>query len=235
MRIKNFLPLAIIISLVICHFGSKAQVVIGMFEKARTLGKGQVELSPQYSHYFVAAYGESGSVSNNVGLRAGLGLLKNVDLKLRYERLFPTGQDHGSNTSYNYFSLVPKVSIIANQLSFFIPVSFYRFKKTYSVYGTSKTKINSVAPHLIYTYTAASNRFDFSPSVNASFFWEEKDILSLTTWTGINIGAGFSSDLSRWAVRPETGLQFNPGGGGLWWHIGLGFQFMLPGGKKDKQ
>ena len=42
---------------------------------------------------------------------------------------------------------------------------------------------------------------------------------------GITMGTGFSSDLTRWAIRPEVGASFI--GGGAFLSYGIGLQLLL--------
>jgi hypothetical protein len=207
--------------------------VNNQYEKAGTLQKGTVELSGNYSHYAVTGGGESEGANNNYGFRVGYGISDKFDLKLRYERLVPTGafsfddDDASENVKgINYISLVPKFAIVEKKLSFLIPVSFYSYKET-----LDDTQYNnrfvSIAPQLIYTSTARTNKADVTFGLKADGIFGEGGGAVLL---GATVGAGFSSNLDKWAVRPEIGASFL--GGGAFVSFGIGLQLMIPKNKK---
>ena len=108
----------------------------------------------------------------------------------------------------------------------------YRFKTTTND-GIYKSSSYSIAPHLIRTYTSKSNTVDFSPSVNLEYIINSQDGETDSHFLmGANIGAGFSSDLRKWAIRPEIGYLFEPAESGHIWNFGVGLQFTIPSGKK---
>jgi hypothetical protein len=202
------------------------------FERAATLGKGNVELMGSYTHYVATGGGESEASNNNYGGRVGYGLAKNVDLKLRYEKLVPVDEEEKAMYKINYFSVIPKVSIVEKKLSFLMPVSRYNYTEDQSGEIT-KDHIYSIAPQFIGTLTSASNTADVSFSIKgdyAIYSHDQGDDLFM----GFNLGAGFSKNLDKWAIRPEVGYIFKPGDGGGWWSMGIGAQFILPTGKKSK-
>jgi hypothetical protein len=207
--------------------------VHGSYEKAGTLGKGNVELSGNYSRYVVGGDGESEALNNNVGIRAGFGLSNKVDLKVRYEKLMVVHKEDDADFNANYYSVIPKFNFIPGKLSLFVPVSMYQFKTTTSD-GVYKSSSYSIAPHLIRTFTNKSNTVDFSPSVNLEFLMSTQDGETENhLLAGYNIGAGFSSDLSKWAIRPEIGYLFEPAESGHVWNFGVGLQFTIPSKKKS--
>lgn len=201
------------------------------FEKAGTLGKGKVELMGSYTHHVVGVDGESEPINNNIGFRAGYGLTDKVDLKVRYENLMPVNKDPDIDFNASYFSLIPKFNFIPGKLSLFVPVSMYRFKST-SRSNTYTSSSYSIAPHLITTFTNPSNKVDFSPSVNAEYLFDAGGGDDGNFLMGFNLGAGFSSDLRKWAIRPEVGYLFDPSEAGHIWNFGVALQFVLPTGKK---
>ena len=206
--------------------------VHGNYEKAGTLGKGNLELSGNYSHYVAGAEGNSEPVNNNIGVRAGIGLSDKIDLKIRYEKLMPVASEPDAKFKANYFSLVPKFNFVQNKLSLFVPLSMYRFKVE-SAYGNSKSTSYSIAPHLIHTFTTKSNQIDFSTSFNLEYLFNADDNAGNNFLMGLNVGAGFSNDLRKWAIRPEIGYLFDPSESGHVWNFGVGLQVILPTSKKS--
>jgi hypothetical protein len=202
------------------------------FERAATLGKGNVELMGNYSHYVATGGGESAASNNNYGARIGYGVAKNVDMKLRYEKLVPADAEEKAMYKINYFSVIPKVSIVEKKLSFLMPVSRYNYTENDGG-EISKDHIYSIAPQFIGTLTSAKNNADVSFSIKGDYALYSQDQGS-DFFMGFNLGAGFSKDLDKWAIRPEVGYIFKPGEGGGWWSMGIGAQLMLPTGKKSK-
>jgi hypothetical protein len=68
----------------------------------------------------------------------------------------------------------------------------------------------------------ASPAFELNPSVKAFYPFAVEDP---ELFLGFTLGAGISSDLDRWAIRPEIGAVINPGEGGTTWGWTLGFSF----------
>ena len=203
------------------------------FEKAGTLGKGNVELSGSFSRYIVGANGESEPINKNLGFRAGYGISDKVDIKLRYENLMLNEKIPDVDFKASYFSVIPKINFIPGRLSLFVPLSMYRFKTVESG-NTYKSSSYSIAPHLISTFTSKSNTADISPSLNVEYLFDTEKGSEGSFLMGFNLGAGFSSDLRKWAVRPEVGYLFKPGEQGHIWNYGIALQFVLPTGTKSK-
>ena len=203
------------------------------FEKAGTLGKGNIEASGSYSKYIVGIDSESEPINYNIGFRAGYGVSDKFDIKLRYENLLLNEKVPGVDFKASYFSVIPKVNFTPGKLALFVPLSMYRFKSVEN--GDSyKSTSYSIAPHLITTFTSKNHTADFSPSVNVEYLFDTEEDSEGNFLMGFNIGAGFSSDLRKWAIRPEVGYLFKPGDEGHIWNYGVALQFVLPTGKKAK-
>ncbi len=201
------------------------------YEKAGTSKKGNVELTGNFTSYNIAGGGEFANSNNNYGFRAGYGISDKFDIKIRYEHLAPGSgfeeDDFGSGIKgINYISLVPKFALKPEKLSLLVPISHYSYKET--IDGRETTgQFNSIAPQLIYTITNLKNKADFSFGAKADYlFCSDGGSILL----GGTIGAGFSSDLKKWAVRPEVGAIFL--GGGAIVSYGIGLQFIIPSNKK---
>ena len=206
------------------YFFSCANVapVTNQYEKAGTLKKGNVELTGNFTGYNVVGVGGSESINNNFGFRAGYGVSDKVDIKFRYERLKPSGGLEDSPEGVNYFSIIPKIALIPDKLSLLIPFSYYSSKQEktadYEVYD-----FNSIAPQLIYTLTNKKNTTDLSFGIKADCLFAEGGGGVLF---GATVGGGFSSNLNKWAIRPEVGI-LSFGGGASFFSYGIGFQFIV--------
>ena len=170
-------------------------------ESARMLGTGNVEVTGTFSSYSLNADGESVGINDNLGLRIGYGISDKFDLKLRYVHLF-TSNDFEENPNVSYLALAPKVSLKEKKIAITMPIGLYFAK----VDGESMDTW-FVSPRLIYTYPFPNDKVELSISSKADFYFEEDSDPSI----GFSLGAGFSSDFSKWAIRPEFGVLFFTG------------------------
>lgn len=222
---KTTFAISIILLFSTLLFSCAFAPINNQYEKAGTLKKGNVELSGNYTSYNIA-----GSKSNdNVGFRAGYGISDKFDIKIRYEHLIipARGYDDGFDNKIkgiNYVSVIPKIALLPEKLSLLIPLSHYSYRSLSNGIET-KEYLNSVAPLLLYTLSNAKNKSDFTMGLKADYLFGGGTVLP-----GATIGAGFSNDLRKWAIRPEVGAIFI--GGGAILSYGIGFQFILPGNKK---
>ena len=198
--------------------------VTNQYEKAATLKKGNTELMGHFTAYGGSGNGESEAINNNFGFRFGYGLSDKVDLKFRYERLVPSDNIDDEARGANYFSLIPKFSLVPDKFSLLVPISHYSAKRNDVVNGEDDFdySFSSAAPHLIYTFTGAKNKTDFSLGLKADILFTG-DVGSVLL--GATAGAGLSSDLNKWAIRPEVGILSI--GGGAFLSYGVGLQFLL--------
>ena len=203
---------------------AQAQFVSNSFERASSLGKARGEVTPAFTHYFVTFDGGSGELSNNIGIKAGYGISESFDLKLRYEHFF-FPKDFSSGFSMNYFSLVPKFSVNSSLFAFQLPLSLYHVKNSYGPV-TESQNLYSISPQLLKTF-GSSNTTDFTATVKGDYMFTTGDNSDSDFLLGLNLGAGLSSDLRKWAIRPEAGILFKPGENGIIWNVGLGLQFLL--------
>lgn len=184
------------------------------YESARTLGKGQVDVQGNYSLYSA----EGTSSNTNYGLKIGYGVSDNHTLKLRYERLneAPRVQQTGlfgdfnrAKHSYDYIELENKFRFKNSNIALAIPIAYYSFG------------IFMIDPRMYFTIPNESNTFELSIIPKAHIFLGE----SIKVMPGLSLGFGLSSDLDRWALRPEIGYD-----GYL--SVGAGLTFNLSSKKK---
>lgn len=170
-------------------------------ESARTLGTGNAEVMASFSSYSLSSDGESIGINDNVGLRVGFGVSDKFDLKVRYIRLLTSG-DFEESPDVNYLALQPKISLKENRFAATMPIGLYFGKQDGESMDTW-----FVSPRLIYTYPFPNDKVELSVSSKADFYFEEDSDPSV----GFTLGAGFSSDFSKWAIRPEFGVLFFTG------------------------
>ncbi len=181
------------------------------YESARTLGKGQVDIQGNYSSYSA----EGTSANTNYGLKIGYGVSDNHTMKLRYERLNEAPRIRQSSLfeyaarSYDYIELENKFRFRNSDIALAIPMAYYSFG------------IFVIDPRVYFTIPNKSNTFELSIIPKAHIFFGE----SVGLMPGISLGFGLSSDLDRWALRPELGYD-----GYL--SVGVGLTFNLSSKKK---
>ncbi len=181
------------------------------FESARMLNKGGLEILGHYSHYSIADAGETNAANNNFGLRLGYGLSDQFDLKVRYERLVPVEEGGGG---VNYVDLAPKVQIMKNWIAGTLPIGLY--------FAEGDTRY-VISPRMLFTFPA-NNNFDATLAAKADIFPQDES----NVYLGFQLGVGISSNLQRWALRPELGLMIDPGESGQLWSWGIGLTTTIP-------
>lgn len=196
------------------------------FEKAGTLKKGNVELAGNISTYTNTLLGSNGNPDKytfsvtNVGARFGIGLTDKTDLKFRYEHMVSSNLEGFERMSY--YSIIPKFTITADEFSLLVPLSLYHDSNK-DWYEEAGNTTGSIAPQLLYTFTNAKKKADLTLGVKGDLLFGSSAGIFLFS---SSLGAGFSNDLTKWAIRPEIGATFI--GGSVIWSYGLGFQYTMP-------
>jgi len=220
MKPFNWLPALLMVALLASSCSSMLPVN-AYFEKAGTLQKGVTELSGHATGYSVSHFERTDPISQNYGLRIGHGITDKLDMKFRYERQAYTNHFDNRIKSAHYISFMPKYAVEQGKLAVALPISTYFAK--YEVEGSRyKKTYTSFTPLVIYTATARSNKADLSLGMKYDLIFGEEG----NTFFGGFLGAGFSSNLSKWAIRPEVGLSLSDRKE-TYWNYGIGLQFIL--------
>ncbi len=184
-------------------------------QSARLVGKKRIEITPGYSSVqFAEKEAQTGekkpqeSSGKLIGLQVAYGLSDKVDIRLRAEHF------QFREFSANVFSIGPKVSLVKDRVALYLPVWFVDFKPV------------QLQPTLLLTFPIIKNKIEFNPSV--------KSILSVGGYdagTGlmiaVNGGLGISTDLSKWAIRPEYSLVKDISKGSLYRSFSIGLSLNL--------
>lgn len=186
-------------------------------QSAKLLGKGNVEVTPSYSTVSMTSDGETEHVQNHLGVQAGIGLLEFMDLRVRYERI--TGNfDEEDSFGVNVFGFGPKFRLAKNWLALYVPVGF-AFGEDIEVGETWQ-----VHPTLLATFPFGKS-FELNPSAKVMIPFKKSE---LDTLYAFNLGAAISTDVSKWAIRPEVGICTNfEGGHFMHFSIGLSLSSKL--------
>jgi hypothetical protein len=185
--------------------------VFSDLQSARLVGPGKIEATPGFSSVSVMDEGQTEHIQNHFGIQAGVGVLSFLDFRLRYERVIVDG--NGSDSfGLNVFGFGPKIGLLKDRIAFYVPVGF-AFGEDIEVSETWE-----IHPTLIATIPF-SRSIELNPSAKVLIpFKGERDTL-----VAFNLGAALGKDVRKWAIRPEVGLCFNPGEGGYFWQVSLGF------------
>ncbi len=178
--------------------------VFSDLQSARLLGPGKIEITPGFSTVGISSEGESEHVQNHYGGQVGIGILNGLDFRLRYERF--------DDPSANVLGFGPKFRLYKNHAALYVPVGF--------AFGgdiEDPADIWSTHPTLLFTVPVA-RYLEINPSAKVMIpFQKGQDTLD-----AFNLGTAISSDVTKWAIRPEAGICFNPGESGLFWQFSIG-------------
>jgi hypothetical protein len=179
-------------------------------QSARTAGKGKVEFTPIFSTVFMSAEDETEHIQNEFGFQTAYGFGNMVDLQLRYEFISVSIEDF--SVSANVIGIGPKIGVYKGNIAFACPLGF--------AFGGDIEDISDtwqLHPTLLFTLPVG-NSSEFNPSSKMLIpLSGDGDVL-----LAFNLGAGFSTDLRKWAVRPEVGFLINPGEEGHFTQFSLG-------------
>ena len=181
------------------------------FQSARTLAPGEFQLTPSFGHVQQTGDGSDQLTQTEVGFQAAAGLSDRVELRAKYYSVRLT--DSEGTSSINVFGAGPKFALVPDQVALFVPLGV--------AFGSEIESAESlqIQPTLLFTIPL-SDQVELNPSAKAHI-WLNTDDDDADPAFSLNLGAAFSKDLSRWAVRPEVGLQF--GNLAEFFHFGVGF------------
>jgi hypothetical protein len=180
------------------------------FQSAKLLEEGEIELTPSFGTTKFEMSGESAErVSDYFGIQLAHGASEKTNMRFRFER----NEYARSSGAMNFIGFEPKVRIVEDVFAFSFPIA------------------------VLFTDEFVDDGFQFQPSfhetipinqhVEANFSQKILIFPSLPeTLLALTIGAGLSTDLNRWAIRPEFGVLF-PEGDGTFFSFGLGWSIRL--------
>lgn len=189
--------------------------VFSELQSARTLEKGKVEATAGFSANF-SVFDDEGKQYNehsydHFGVHLAYGLADRVDLRARLEYIWIDDAGEPGGT-YNIFGMGPKGSIVEDRLAVYLPVGFAFGKEIENTGDTWQFH-----PTLLFTLPV-SDYFEFNPSGKVLIPFNS----DLEALVAFNFGLGLSTDLSKYAIRPEFGLLYNPGEKGHYQHFSVG-------------
>lgn len=209
---------AIIISLLAFQFVYQSCVpVFSELQSARMVGKGRYELTPMFSTISGSGQGTTEHLQNEYGLQAIIGLSDKVDFRLRTEVITYEASDYSDWGAILGFG--PKVSLIKDKMALSLP------------FGTALQEdfMNEweFQPTLLLTWPVVHNKVDItlSPKYILTFCDDCQNL------GAINIGFSLSTDLSKWAIRPEYGHLYDFGESGHAGQFSIGVSKVFGNGR----
>jgi len=167
------------------------------FESAKLLKNNDIELQGSYSGYYGG--NEFININNNFGFGIAYGVSDNYNLKLRYERIvinhpFELFGDEIDIGGVHFLELSNKFSLVEDNIAIAVPFSLYLFD--------DEGGFLMFDPRLFFTI-GNSNTFEFNIIPKAHIIFGG----GFGFMPGLNLGIGLSSDLRKWAIRPEVGFD----------------------------
>ncbi|HQK67618.1 MAG: hypothetical protein GT600_05735 [Bacteroidales bacterium] len=179
-----------------------------VFENATLPSKHELQVKASASTYYGPDFdlGEEDSKSlihynDNLGLALRFGFTDKFNLGLRYEHLFIRNEFElfDDNEPYrgklNYFELSSKINLKKDKMALDIPVGLYDYEGEF---------IFAIDPRYIVTFRK-SQKLEINLFPKIHIFIGD----GIQFNPAIGAGLGLSSDLDKWAFRPEIGLDGN--------------------------
>jgi hypothetical protein len=172
--------------------------VFSDLQSARTVGAGQVELTP---------FASINDAQTEYGANLAVGLTQTIDLRARYEYL-TMGDGEGTGV----FGIGPKFGLVPGRIAAFLPVG--------NALNPDYSDNWQFQPTLLFTQPIVEDKFEATLSPKYLVYFCE----SCGGFFATNLGFAWGKDLNRWALRAEYGRIFDEGGVG---QFSMGFSFNL--------
>lgn len=182
------------------------------YESAKTLKKGEIDVQGNYSTYSnIELESDIAPITfqnSNYGFKIGYGIKDRYTLKIRYEHLMLTS-DHDFSlfsccrepyiTGIDYFEIENKFKVKNANVAFGVPLGYYVFSSGIA----TKQGLFAIDPRIYLTFFSNTEVFELNIIPKAHFLIGQ----GFTIMPGISMGLGFSSNLNKWALRPEVGYD----------------------------
>lgn len=190
---KNLLTCLLITVCVVILIGVKSCApVFSEMQSAKLVDQGNYEVTPGFT-----AVDVDGSDQTEMGFQAAYGLSDAADIRLRY--VYAKFDD--AELKYHVIGAGPKFRIIEDRMAFYVPVGF--------AFGQDVKESETVAIHPTLLFTMMAGQYvEINPSVKYLYPFDSDS----NDLAAFNIGIGFSTDYSRYVIRPEYGWLFDPEG-----------------------
>jgi hypothetical protein len=178
-------------------------------QNAKLVGTGKVEANTSFSTVYFDNDTDAQHAQSHFGFQTAYGISKRVDFRLRYERI---AVDKEGEAPFNVLGFGPKLGIVKDIAALNLPIGL-AFRDDVDVSETLQFH-----PTLLLTMPGGKN-FEVNTSAKALVPLTDKDSDVLIAF---NLGTGISTNIEKWAVRPEFGFLLNPGENGRFIHFSIG-------------
>ena len=204
---------------------SLAQFSAQNYEGTYNLKPGQVELTPNYTFNYFPQSISLYDYANNLGLSVRVGLHKQIDIKADYNWLFST---YGDNI-WHVMQVAPRFSNKNGRIAFRLPVGITFDRKEHISEGSGSFDINYFVSARMMFGAVKKQYFELMISPMGEVFFSTENLIM----AGIDLGLGFSSDFSRWSIRPEGTILVDPQNtNDFIWKVGISFSATIGGRTK---
>ncbi len=188
--------------------------VFSELQSARTVGKGNVELTPSFSSIDIVDEGDHDELQHQLGLQVAYGVTSRFDVRMRYEYIWFYDQSVNDKGTH-VLGIGPKYSLLENYIAVAMPVG--------TAFGEDSDELWELHPTLLLTWPVLKNKID----VNASSKYMITFCGTCDDPIAINLGLSLSTNVTRWSIRPEYGILFIPGDEGYFSQFSLGFSAII--------
>jgi len=195
-------------------FLSSCAPLFSDMHSARLVGKKEFEITPGYSSVGMTEPGQKTGLSNFLGFQAAYGISDRVELRFRFEHSWlkrSVMEEEDDQVTVNVVGIGPKIRIVKDRLALFLPIGFAE-------------GLVEFQPTLLATIPIVQNKLDFNPSVKHLM-----DICDVC-WqplVAFNVGFAISTDVTKWAIRPEYGVLYNLNNKGHFKNFSVGLSLNL--------
>lgn len=192
-----------------------SQISMLNFDGATTIPVGNLQPAVDYSQLWFGEMGMEHAISL-VGVSLGTGIGQSADLKLKFNRFSFEGEG-----LFSLVQLIPKISDKKGTVAMKVPMGVF---------------VRKVEGDGIYRGFIISPRFPFKVLSQKWFEWnltpgceiyKFKGAEEVTFNLGMILGLAFSSDVKKWAIRPEVSYYYNLKYKAGIWNIGIGASYNI--------
>ncbi len=169
-------------------------------QSAATLGSEHIEFTGFYSD--VGTHGEHDNIQKHIGVLVGFGIRNRIDMRMRFEGV-KVGDDGFDKI---VVSAGPKLSLIPNYLSFYIPI------------GTALDGSKIWQTHPTILFSIPISRY-FHINTSAKYLYTLNR--SLEDSYAMNLGLALGGN-GIWSIRPEYGVLIEPESQNKYQHFSIG-------------
>jgi hypothetical protein len=184
-------------------------------QSARMTGRHQVEITPSFTKMQVVERPTEGKkpvtfpiANRTYGIQAAYGLSDNLDLRFRVVT-FSSPQ-----ANKTVFSTGLKLRLVKDRVAAYFPIWFVDYRPA------------QFQPTLLLSFPIVGNKMEFNPSGKALLNLAGVDPMK-RVMVAANLGLAISTNLSRWALRPEYSIIYEPAKKAFTGSFSIGLTFKL--------